>query len=165
MTGKSCKEGKRTDGAGNKRGSKEAATLPAPNRTHIPLIQALSLSLTHTLCSAALSHSPSLGAVHAAAALDRRSFLRCLDTFRSKLFLCRRLRARSGGRRGGSGLLFCRLSPPPARVVLFHMRLDDFTPLFAAPHHTCVMFLGLGITGGGTFLEDASSSALAAAAE
>ena len=162
MTGKSCKEGKGTGaGAATKSGSCNLARYEVPNTYSGPLFQfprPRTLAYTHFHFAfhrrdgASLSHSPLLGAVHAAAAAPPR----CLDTFRSKLFLCRRLPARKE-----VAYFFVASSP---RVVLFHARLDVFNltwfMLFLSAHHTCVMFLGLGITGGGTFL-DASSSATA----
>ena len=169
MTGKSCQ-----DSGGRERGrarsaaaagsSQERKLQPCPVRSteHIfrspPPIPSLGLTHSrthfhfafHRRGGASLSHSPTLGAVHAAAAAPPR----CLDTFRSKLFLCRRLPARKE-----VAYFFV---APSSRVVLFHVRLDVFNLTlflaFLSAHHTCVMFLGLGITGGGTFLEASSSA-------
>ena len=155
-------------GTGSERGSKEAATLPAPNRTHIPLPLPLFASHTHThtltLCfSPAVPHFPIVQSLRRftrppppdATALTRRCAFAASTLFVVNCF--------SAGHcpRGGKWPTF--LSSPPSRVVLFHMRLDDFNLISRlVAHHTCVMFLGLGITGGGTFLE-ASPSPIAAA--
>ena len=99
-----------------KSGSCNLARSEVPNTYSDPLFQSprpRTLAYTHFHFAfhrrdgASLSHSPLLGAVHAATAAPPR----CLDTFRSKLFLCRRLPARKE-----VAYFFVASSP---RVVLF----------------------------------------------